>query len=84
MKDSTLMKFVVQGAEPTREQRKKIIAHKKQIIGELQKKNEQTYLDFYSLYRYNGDTKNEIGENLPHQLYFAMSILIKERIRNRA
>jgi len=84
IKDTTLTKFVLQGGEPTKEKEREILAYKKQIIGELQKKNEQTYLDFYALYRYNGDTKLEVGESLPQQLYFAMSILIKGRLKNNS
>ncbi|MDD5197672.1 MAG: hypothetical protein PHN60_02310 [Candidatus Gracilibacteria bacterium] len=83
IKDSTLVKFVLQGTESTKERIKEILMYKKQIIGNLQKKDEKTYLDFYSLYRYNGDTNLEIGESLPQKLYFAMSIMIKERLRNR-
>lgn len=85
IKDSTLVKFVMQWEEPTKEKTKEILRYKKEIIQALtQKKNEKIYLDFYSLYRYNGDTKLEAWENLPQKLYFAMSIMIKERLKNKA
>ncbi|EKD44241.1 MAG: hypothetical protein ACD_71C00203G0001 [uncultured bacterium (gcode 4)] len=83
IKDSTLVKFVMQWTGYTKEKTKEISMHKKQIIWNLQKKDEKTYLDFYSLYRYNGDTNLEIGETLPQKLYFAMSIMIKERLKNK-
>lgn len=43
---------------------------------------DQGYQDFLKLLRYSGNTTLEPGEKIPHQVYYAMSIMIRAQMRN--
>ena len=51
------------------------------ILTEIKDPTSPTLTDFLALYQYNGNRHEESGK-LPHQFYYALAVMIKERIRD--